>query len=143
MKTPVTKLIAAWAVSALMALQSTVYAADQTVQTGDIAVPEVSVGTDAVAEQTSDVLNVSTKDINDTEGDLTETIRLPSCAQINQAICKSTQEPAADDTYDIDGNGVINAFDNVLRKRQLLESQSEYAHLFVSKAVAMAAMWCR
>ncbi len=135
MKTPVTKLIAAWAVSALMALQSTVYAADQTVQTGDIAVPEVSVGTDAVAEQTSDVLNVSTKDINDTEGDLTETIRLPSCAQINQAICKSTQEPAADDTYDIDGNGVINAFDNVLRKRQLLESQSEYAHLFVSKAV--------
>lgn len=135
MKTPFTKLIAAWAVSALMALQSTVYAADQTVQIGDSAAPEVSVGTDAVTEQISDDLNVSTNDINNSEGDLTETIRLPSCAQINQAICKSTQDPAADDTYDIDGNGVINAFDNVLRKRQLLESQSEYAHLFVSKAV--------
>ena len=135
MKTPVTKLIAAWAVSALMALQSTVYAADQTVQTGDSAAPEVSVGTDAVTEQISDDVNVSTNDINNSEGDLTETIRLPSCAQINQAICKSTQDPVADGTYDIDGNGVINAFDNVLRKRQLLESQSEYAHLFVSKAV--------
>ena len=80
MKTPFTKLIAAWAVSALMALQSTVYAADQTVQTGDSAVPEVSVGTDAVTEQISDDLNVSTNDINNSEGDLTDDPSAQLCA---------------------------------------------------------------
>lgn len=134
MKKPITNLIAALTITAVMALQTTVFAADQTVQTESPLVPEAAVGT-AAAENTADP--PETYD-TDPEEDLTESIRLPSCAQINQAICKSDQDPGADTTYDIDGNGVINAFDNVLRKRQLLADQSQYAHLFVSKATGFA-----
>lgn len=123
MKKSVTKLIAALTVTAVMAFQTTVYAAE----------PSVLIENDMTQEVSAETMDADAED-SGTEENLTEIIRLPSCAQLNQALCKSEQNPAADDTYDIDGNGVINAFDNVLLKRQLLADQCEYAHLFVSKA---------
>lgn len=81
---------------------------------------------------TTAVTTAPSFDITDaavTTDDVTHTVTV-DCIKLNSALCK--QAPL-EDTYDVNGDGCINAIDSVLMKREALAAQDVYVLLSLSK----------